>query len=70
VDDRLQPSRDRDRIGRLRAEILEQHESTMELLSECALLFNGIWAFGYYSCNLLPGDESRIDQALVVASLG
>ena len=38
----LQSSRDRDKIRRLRGEILEQHESIMELLSECAFRFNSI----------------------------
>ena len=38
----LNSSRDKDEIRRLRAEILEQHESIMELLSGCALRFNGI----------------------------
>lgn len=35
-------ARDEERIRRVRAEIAEQHESIMELLSECALRFNGI----------------------------
>ena len=37
-----QSSRDKERIRRVRAEIAEQHEPIMELLSECALRFNGI----------------------------
>jgi hypothetical protein len=36
----LRASRDKDKIRRLRGEILEEHESIMELLSECALRFN------------------------------
>ena len=40
--DVLQPSRDKDKIRRLRAEIAEQHESIMELISECAIRFNGL----------------------------
>jgi len=38
----LQSDREKDKIRRLRGEILEQHESIMELLSECALRFKGI----------------------------
>ncbi len=40
--DVLQSSRDKDKIRRLRAEIAEQHESIMELISECAIRFNGL----------------------------
>lgn len=40
--DVLQSSRDKDKIRRLRAEIVEQHGSIMELLSECAYRFKGI----------------------------
>jgi hypothetical protein len=40
--DVLQSSKDKDSIRRARAEIIEQHESIMELLSECAYRFNGI----------------------------
>ena len=38
----LQSSRDKDKIRRIRAEIAEQHESMMELISECAIRFKGI----------------------------
>ena len=38
----LQSDREKDKIRRLRGEILEQHESIMELLSECTLRFNRI----------------------------
>ena len=38
----LQSSRDKDKIRRIRAEIAEQHESIMELISECAIRFKGI----------------------------
>ena len=38
----LQSSREKDKIRRLRGEIVEQHDSIMELLSECAFRFNGI----------------------------
>lgn len=38
----LQSGRDKDKIRRLRAEIAEQHESMMELISECAIRFKGI----------------------------
>jgi hypothetical protein len=38
----LQSSKNKDSIRRARAEIIEQHESIMELLSECACRFNGI----------------------------
>ncbi len=38
----LQSSRDKDKIRRLRAEIVEQHESMMELISECGIRFKGI----------------------------
>ena len=38
----LPSSTDKDKIRRLRAEILEQHESIMELPAECALRFKGI----------------------------
>jgi hypothetical protein len=40
--DVLESSREKDKIRRLRAEIVEQHDSIMELLSECALRFNCI----------------------------
>jgi hypothetical protein len=40
--DVLQSSRDKDKIRRIRAEIAEQHESIMELISECAIRFNGL----------------------------
>ena len=40
--DVVQSSRDKERVRRLRAEIAEQHEPIMELLSECAFRFNGI----------------------------
>jgi hypothetical protein len=38
----LQGSTDKDKIRRLRGEIRAQHESIMELVSECALRFNRI----------------------------
>ena len=38
----LQSSRDKDKIRRIRAEIAEQHESMMELISECGIRFKGL----------------------------
>jgi hypothetical protein len=38
----FQSSRNEERIRGVRAEIAEQHESIMKLLSQCALRFNGI----------------------------
>jgi hypothetical protein len=40
--DVLQSSRDKDKIRHLRAEISDQHESMMELISECGIRFKGI----------------------------
>ena len=38
----LESSREKNKIRHLRAEIVEQHDSIMELLSECAFRFNCI----------------------------